>query len=847
MRRSAYAVFLLLVAISPRLSAQCAFSSTTYSCASGIQVGNGGICTMSKPVTGLSACTGGYNMQIGIEKAGTVDNPQSSHPFMNCTIMPQGTYGNTQLKSTVVCQGNGSVAPGQSLTLSVRVTPGEVPVFPDPNFGVFFSGTFQRSDNVGGTYSQSWSSILRLALANCTAIPTAPGAVASGTFYSVIWNSTSSTAGHEIQEATKPDFSDAVTFTEPTSISRSFQHNVTTPTTYYYRVRPVSCSLGTSFGPTAQTVVLPQQSPTSKEFDMVIPVGSGASATQDVRFGGLTPGASFAASTDKPYLTVAPNSGTVGSDGSVTVTVRGDSSGLGVGANTGTVLLTATTGKGSPVPNGTTTVSAPVSVSLVTPVSPVAKGAPPNDALIVPAVAHLEGIVPFRSDVRLTNAGSGLATYLLSFTPQNTDGTTSGRQTTITVQPDQTVALNDVLRDFFGFAQPTDAAGGVLDIRTQSGSATATYVSSRTFAATADGTYGQFIPAVPLSKFIKAGGGALTLTQVSQGTAFRTNLGLVGGLGFPASGKIRVFNPSGQNVGEFPFSLRSFEFQQLGSFLAANGLSLDDARIDVSVDSTTGGVTTYASVLDQKTQDPLLVSPIKAADVSANRYVLPGMADLDTPVSNFHSDIRVYNSSASSVSATLTYYPQGNPAAATTRAATLAPGEIRAYNNVLPTLFGVTATGGAIVVTTPNNVPFIVSGRTYSIDTSKGGTYGQFIPAVTPAEGIGLNDAPLQILQLEQSKNFRSNVGLNELTGNPVTIQVSAILPDSKVSPSTTVDLQGNEFRQLGSILASLNPGNNTYNGRVTVKVIAGTGRVTAYGSVVDNNTSDPTYIPAQK
>jgi hypothetical protein len=32
----------------------------------------------------------------------------------------------------------------------------------------------------------------------------------------------------------------------------------------------------------------------------------------------------------------------------------------------------------------------------------------------------------------------------------------------------------------------------------------------------------------------------------------------------------------------------------------------------------------------------------------------------------------------------------------------------------------------------------------------------------------------------------------------------------------------------------------------VSVKVIGGTGRIAAYGSVVDNKTVDPTYVPAQ-
>jgi hypothetical protein len=37
-----------------------------------------------------------------------------------------------------------------------------------------------------------------------------------------------------------------------------------------------------------------------------------------------------------------------------------------------------------------------------------------------------------------------------------------------------------------------------------------------------------------------------------------------------------------------------------------------------------------------------------------------------------------------------------------------------------------------------------------------------------------------------------------------------------------------------------------TYNGRVSVKVVGGSGKVVAYASIVDNSTQSPTYIPAQ-
>lgn len=836
------------------LAQTCSFSDPNSFKSNCTDIASGGssTCTISITNLGTGVCTGTWSAALGTFDPGTVTNAHADALFGGTCVqvnnvalpLPVGTH--TTIDTAFACQGSGALAPGATASMTGTVTPS--PSFTGSFFSAAYLLSFRSSTNTGTTAANSWGSIL-IFIQNCTAVPTVAGSAPSGVPYVVLWNSTtgsSSGGAYEIQEATKSDFSDAITFSEANP-SATFTHTVTAATTFFYRVRPVTCggSPG-SFGPSAQIVILPPQPPTSRDFDLVVPLGSSTPVSQVITFTGLTPGAAFSATTDKPYLTITPSTGTVRSDGTVTVTVTGNPTNLPVGANTGTVIVTISTGKGSPIPNDTTTVSKPVSISLVTPVNPVAKGAPPNDALIVPAVAHLEGVVPFRSDVRITNGGTVPATYLLSFTPSGTDGTTSGRQTTITVATDQTVALNDVLRDFFGFALPTDQAGGVLDIRTITGSSATTFVSSRTFAATAAGTFGQFIPAVPLSRFLKAGGGSLTLTQVSQSDAFRTNIGLVEGLGAAATGRLRVFDATGASLGEFPFSLRPFEFLQFGSFLASKGISSANARVEAVVDSSTGGISTYASVLDNKTQDPLLVSPIQTATLSANRYVLPGMADFASTFSNFHSDVRIFNPSAGTVTATATFYPQGNPSASTVKTITIAAGEIKAYDNVLPTLFGVTGTGGAIVISTTGNSALVVSGRTYSNDATSGGTFGQFIPAVTPAEGVGPGESPLQVLQLEQSPNFRSNLGLNELTGNPVTVQVAAILPDSKVSPSTEVTLAANEFRQLGGVLASLNPG-NTYNARITIKVTGGTGRVTAYGSVIDNLTTDPTYVPAQK
>ena len=115
---------------------------------------------------------------------------------------------------------------------------------------------------------------------------------------------------------------------------------------------------------------------------------------------------------------------------------------------------------------------------------------------------------------------------------------------------------------------------------------------------------------------------------------------------------------------------------------------------------------------------------------------------------------------------------------------------------------------------------------------------------MTVAESVGPSDRALQILQVEQSTRIRTNIGVNETSGKPATVEVSLITPDSLSTPVVTIALQPNEYRQFG--LAEFGLADAVYNGRVTVKVVSGEGRVTAYGSAIDQITQDPTYVPAQ-
>jgi hypothetical protein len=687
---------------------------------------------------------------------------------------------------------------------------------------------------------------------------TVVGQVLSGTEFTVRWTGVGNAASYELQES-----SDGVTFTTMVvnDTSRRFMYTTAGgPIVRFYRVRAVSaCSDERGpYSPLVKNITTPTNT-IQTQTRGTAEIGVRVKPIQTLFVPGQPAPVNFTARTDKPWMHVTPASGILPPEG-LTFTLEADPEALLVGANTATLIIEyAGAGKGasaSPPP----TTSVPISTSLVTPVGPGGKNTPPPDALIIPAVAHAQGANNslFQSDVRLANTSTRAMNYQLFFTPSGNDGTLNGSSTTIQVEAGATVALDDVLASFFG-SGTSASASGVLEIRplssttgstslntTGSSLATATVASSRTYNVTTTGTFGQYIPAIPFGSFIaKAADGTravLSLQQIAQSAAYRTNLGLVEGAGERAEVLVTVFDGSNAVVGQIPITLQPAEHKQLNGFLAANNIALEDGRIEVEVTSNSGKVTAYASTIDNLSNDPLLVSPILKSSAAGTRYVIPGVAYTDG-LARWRTDVRLYNTSSSAVSTTLTFHPQGgsNPLVANV---TLQPGETRALDNVLSSLFGVSSAnaGGSVLVTTEAQSSLIASARTYA--QTDAGTYGQFIPAVTPQDGVGLGERSLHLIQLEQSSEYRTNIGLVETSGREATAEVSLILPDSKLTPKVPVTLPANGFVQFP--LSAFGIGTAAYNARISVRVMSGQGRVSAYGSVIDNRTQDPTYVPAQ-
>lgn len=834
--------------------------SMVVACQTGVN-GAPSSCTATTTNNASSACSGlVYSAWFSEEppEAVQLSAPETSLQLDTCMDSTQfGQFVDTAIS---FCFGEGSIGPHQSFTSTVQIGGASPRV---PLVAVTWVGS-EEGEEAGSVHA-----FTNVDAPTCTPAISAPPVTQSGVAYTVSWTAVSNPSQFIIEESTSADFTSNVTQTQVQGLSKTFFHdNLATTTTYYYRVRATNCGNGTPpFSRVAQTVVQAVPPRSTRNADAAVPFGS----TTPVQFKVFVPGratpAQFTASVDKEYLSVTPSSGTLPTSGiELTVTARPNA--LPPGANTGAlrVVISDLPASRGIATLANTTLNIPISISLVTPVAPGSKTLPPANALVIPVVTHVNVATgQFLSDVRLTNAGTSLVNYQVTMTPTQTDATVSSKVTQITVDGQSTVALNDIAKNFFGFGatgSPQDVGFGSLEIRPLNTSSLLTYASSRTYASTPTGTFGQYIAAMPFTRFATrrlsgiplpgeiTPSTLLSLQHVAQSSRFRTNLGIVEGAGEPASGRIRVFDALGTLLKEVTFNLLPGEHRQMNRFIEANaGIpTLIDGRIEILIDSPTGAVTAYASVLDSVTTDPLAVMPVDPSLVSATRYVIPGMADIPAGQQNFHSDLRLYNGGPTDVPINLTFHPGngfagfGTPVTAPPR--TIRAGEVLVLDNVLPMLFNRSGTGGAIVVTSASNSSLVATGRTYT-SVENNGTYGQFIPGITPAEGIGAGDRALQILQLEESDQFRSNIGLNELTGNGATVRLTLTLPDTKVTAATEVTLAPNEFRQLRPIVG-LNPGQQTYNARLTVEVISGTGRVTAYGSVIDNESKDPTYVPAQ-
>jgi hypothetical protein len=205
--------------------------------------------------------------------------------------------------------------------------------------------------------------------------------------------------------------------------------------------------------------------------------------------------------------------------------------------------------------------------------------------------------------------------------------------------------------------------------------------------------------------------------------------------------------------------------------------------------------------------------------------------------SHWQTELTLHNLSASPVNATLVFHDVAG--AAGTSTVTVAPRATVAIADVVANRFGRSAATGAIEVTFDSAFAkkLTVSSRTFN--KSAAGDFGQDIPAVDQS---AIPDAGSTIVLSGPSSATDSHFNFGVYADIASTIQWDLVRADGSIAASNEVSYAAGTQVQYGVGVSTLFKADAQDND--TVHAIVTSGRAVAYGSVVNNISGDPTYVP---
>ena len=470
-------------------------------------------------------------------------------------------------------------------------------------------------------------------------------------------------------------------------------------------------------------------------------------------------------------------------------------------------------------------------------VQPAAGDAPPisfpfASTAVIPAAAHVGGAqgTAWVTDVVFHNPGSEAATIHAFYMESDIDSS-AAEAVRITVPADQSYLYDDVVRTIFGSNRGT---GAILI-----GSDRPLAVSSRTYNNSAEGTYGQYIAGLDLNDALAAGGSA-TVIQLSGGS-FRSNLGVANVSSATIDVAAEIYSETGQRLDTRYLRVPPWSHLQInGVFSAAGTPNLGDGYAVLSCSTLDARWFAYASVVDNRSGDPVYVAPI--ALTSEPLWIAAAARVEGANDTNWRTDMEIFAGSPAPGALAVGWYGTagGAPREAELSVST---GPCQRVEDVLDEVFS--SDGAGALRIEADHGELAVTSRTFNDPGDE--TYGQYIPAVPESDVLTWGETA-RLVQLAHSpdrhEGFRTNLGFVNTTAQATTLFVELRDWDSSVIGSLRVNLAPRQVTQL----------NNVFNGMTDrvlqsayalVATSTGGAAYLAYASVVDNRSGDPIYIPA--
>lgn len=496
-----------------------------------------------------------------------------------------------------------------------------------------------------------------------------------------------------------------------------------------------------------------------------------------------------------------------------------------------TWTLTVTLAGTSETRSGTVVVTAP-------PVVPPLAGPWPR-AWIVVTSAHKPGLAGTRwvTDLTIHNPASEDEAADIYFLAEGQDNRGApGRR--VVVGGGQSARLTDVVDSTFGIR---NKAGALLVT-----AAHPLLVSSRTYNDAIAGSFGQYVPGIPLEKAY-AQGDSIWLPQLTRTAGFRTNIGFVNAGGTPASVSCVVRRSLGGRLGTRTVNVSPFGYFQATDLLGdLGGLQEADAFAQVSTSSPAARILAYASVVDNRTGDPVCVLPVARGIAGPeDALYLPAAAHLRGALgTNWRTDVGLLNTGSATAQLEVALLPRDQTNLQPRTVPVLVPaGQSTRSLDALASLFAFE--GAAALRVGVDQGTVMATARTFNDQPV--GSFGQFIPGEPASEGLDFGQTARLLLlarSADARQGFRSNIGFTNLTGAAAVVELGMFGSGGSPLGSRSLQLPPFSFRQMDDALGQVTA-STVEGGYAVVGTTTPGGRFLAYASVIDNRSGDPIYVTA--
>lgn len=256
---------------------------------------------------------------------------------------------------------------------------------------------------------------------------------------------------------------------------------------------------------------------------------------------------------------------------------------------------------------------------------------------------------------------------------------------------------------------------------------------------------------------------------------------------------------------------------------------------------TTGSAKRFNS-RENSSDPPKLTVSYETAEGSdlTERYVFPASNAGGDSGSFFITTADVLNTGDAAASIRVQLLPRDtdNSNALESELFTIEPGEVRRFDNLLGEAFGqdgVDIAGGAAVLSDSSDL--IVMTRTFN-DVDEG-TIGAALPGV-PISGLVPSGQRLTVVFLTENPDFRSNLGFLNGVDFDITVEWELFHSDGNSLGGGSEILESFGVIQIDRVMSSFQP---IEAGYAEVWTDTTGGAFAAYGSVIDEGTSDPTLV----